>query len=288
MTTSERPEGRSEIAAVPREPDDTPRDGTRESAATPWRWLPLALIVAAMAVAVSQGWYRHLTLESLVTHEMALRSFVSGNRAGALAIYAAIYIAVVALSLPGGLLLTLAGGFLFGWLLAGTVTVIAATIGAVIVFLIARSSLGSALAARAGPRLAALQQGFNDDAMHYLLFLRLVPIFPFWLVNIAPALLGVSLSTYVIGTAVGIVPGTFAFAFVGAGLESVLAAQRESFEACVAAATAKNLDPTGACELGIDPSALVTPGLLAALVALGVLALVPIAAKKVLRRRSAG
>lgn len=288
MTTSERPEGRSDIAAVPREPDDTARAGARRPAGKLWRWLPLAVIVAAMAVAVSQGWHRQLTLESLVTHEMVLRGFVAENLAGALAVYAAVYIAVVALSLPGGLLLTLAGGFLFGWFLAGTVTVIAATIGAVIIFLIARSSLGAALAARAGPRLAALRQGFNDDAMHYLLFLRLVPVFPFWLVNIAPALLGVSLSTYVIGTALGIIPGTFAFAFVGAGLESVLAAQRESFEACVAAETAKNLDPTGACELGIDPSALVTPGLLAALVALGVLALVPIAAKKVLRRRSTG
>jgi uncharacterized membrane protein YdjX (TVP38/TMEM64 family) len=94
------------------------------------------------------------------------------------------------------------------------------------------------------------------------------------------------LSTYVLGTAVGIVPGTFAFAFVGAGLDSIVSAQRGSFDQCVAEAAAKGLDPATVCDLGLDPSALVTPGLLAALVALGVLALIPIAAKKVLGRRS--
>jgi len=251
------------------------------------RWLPLALIVAAMAVAIWQGWYRYLTLESLIAHEAEFRAFIGSNIAGALAIYALIYIAVVALSLPGGLLLTLAGGYLFGWLLGGSVTVVAATIGATLIFLIARTSLGSALAERAGPRLNALKDGFRQDGLNYLLFLRLVPVFPFWLINIAPALLGVRLSTYVLGTVVGIIPGTFAFAFVGAGLDSVIAAQRQSFDACTADATAKGLDPATACKLGIDPSALVTPGLIAALIALGVLALVPIAAKKVLGRRSA-
>lgn len=252
------------------------------------RWLPVAVILLMMAVAIQQGWYRYLTLDSLVAHEKMLRAFIDANRIGALAIYAAVYVVVVALSLPGGLILTLAGGFLFGWFVGGLVTVVAATAGAGLVFVIARSSIGETLAERAGPRLAALREGFQSDAMNYLLFLRLVPVFPFWLVNIAPALLGVSLRTYIVGTFFGIVPGTFAFAFVGAGLDSVISAQRESFEACAANATAKGLDPATACKLGLDASALVTPQLLAALVALGVLALVPIAAKKVLGRRSAG
>lgn len=250
-----------------------------------WRWLPLAAILAGTAFAVWQGWHRHLTLESLIAHETAFRGYIEANAAGAVAIYALVYVAVVALSLPGGLLLTLAGGFLFGWLVGGIVTVAAATVGATIVFQIARTSLGATLAARAGPRLSALRQGFQDGALNYLLFLRLVPLFPFWLVNIAPALLGVSLSTYVLGTVVGIVPGTFAFAFIGAGLDSVVAAQRAAFDACLAGASGKGLDPSAACDLGIDPSALVTPGLIAAFIALGVLALIPIAAKKVLGRR---
>jgi len=287
MTSSQHPEagaenrnGQAELA------DDTA--GAPRSAGQWRRWLPLVLIVVAMVVAIRQGWHRQLTLESLIAHEEMLRAFIQSNLAGALAIYAAVYVVVVALSLPGGLLLTLAGGFLFGWLAGGLVTVVAATLGATLIFLIARSSVGEALARRAGPRLAALKNGFQSDALHYLLFLRLVPVFPFWLVNIAPALLGVRLGTYVIGTLVGIVPGTFAFAFVGAGLDSVIDAQRDSFEACLADAAARGQDPAAVCDLGLDPSALVTPGLLAALAALGVLALIPIAAKKVLGRRASG
>jgi uncharacterized membrane protein YdjX (TVP38/TMEM64 family) len=283
MTASQRPEIRA------RDKNGSPE--TRQLRSTTSRrlrrWLPVAVILVLMAVAIQQGWYRYLTLESLIAHEKMLRAFIKANLIGALAIYAAIYVVVVALSLPGGLILTLAGGFLFGWFLGGLVTVIAATAGATLIFLIARSSLGETLAERAGPRLAALRDGFQADALNYLLFLRLVPVFPFWLVNIAPALLGVSLKTYLIGTFFGIVPGTFAFAFLGAGLDSVIAAQRASFQTCVSDATAKGLDPATACKLGLDPSALVTPGLVAALVALGVLALVPIAAKKVLGRRSA-
>ncbi len=125
--------------------------------------------------------------------------------------FVALYAAVVALSLPGGAVLTMAGGFLFGWLLGGLASIVGATIGASIVFLIARSALGEFLAARAGPWLSRFRQGFQDDAFSYLLFLRLVPIFPFWLVNLAPALLGVGFVTYVATTFLGIIPGTFAY-----------------------------------------------------------------------------
>jgi uncharacterized membrane protein YdjX (TVP38/TMEM64 family) len=112
--------------------------------------------------------------------------------------------------LPGAAVLTLAGRFLFGWFWGGLASMIAATIGAVLVFLIARTALGEPLAARAGPWLAKLRQGFQEGAFNYLLFLRLVPIFPFWLVNLAPALLGVSFWTYTLATIIGIIPGSFA------------------------------------------------------------------------------
>ena len=145
----------------------------------------------------------------------------------------AVYIVVVALSVPGGALLTITGGFLFGWLVGGLSTVIGATIGATIVFLIAKTSLGETLAAKAGPWMAKLSEGFRNDAMNYLLFLRLVPAFPFWLINLAPALLNVPLSTFVIATFIGIIPGTFAFAFLGAGLDSIIDKQREAYQACL-------------------------------------------------------
>lgn len=252
-----------------------------------WRWLPLGVVLCLAAAALLLGWHRYLTIEALLVHEASLRAFVEDHYAGALLAYGGLYVAAVALSLPGGLLLTLAGGFLFGWMVGGLVTVIAATLGATIVFLIARTAIGAALSGRAGPRLAALRRGFRDNAMSYLLFLRLVPVFPFWLVNIAPALLGVPLPTYVAATLIGIVPGTFAFAFAGVGLDSVVDAQRDGFRQCAEAAAAAGRDPEAACSLSLQPSSLLTPTLIAALAVLGVLALLPVVAQKVMGRRGA-
>ncbi|MFV2091473.1 MAG: VTT domain-containing protein, partial [Hyphomicrobiales bacterium] len=121
-----------------------------------------------------------------------------------------------------------------------------------------------------------LRAGFAENALHYLLFLRLVPAFPFWLVNLAPAFLGVSLPVYFGATLVGIIPGTFAFAFVGAGLDSIIDAQMQVFEACVQAGGAA----AARCSFTVAPGSLLTPEVLAAFVGLGILALVPIVAKR--------
>jgi uncharacterized membrane protein YdjX (TVP38/TMEM64 family) len=114
--------------------------------------------------------------------------------------------------------------------------------------------------------------GFREDAFCYLLFLRLVPV-PFWLVNLAPAMLGVRLPTFVAATAIGILPATVAFAMFGAGLGSVVAAQEAQYGACVAA---QRTD----CAVHFDLSDVLTPTLVAALVALGLLALVPVVARR--------
>lgn len=233
------------------------------------RMLPLAILAVIAAVVVYNGWHRFLTLEQVSDNRDALRHLVEDHFALSLMGYMAIYVAVIALSLPGGALLTITGGFLFGWLAAGAATVVAATAGATVIFLIARTSLGDTLSSRAGPWLDRLASGFRDNALSYLLFLRLVPAFPFWLVNLAPALLGVPLATYVLGTAVGIIPGTFAFAFLGAGLDSIIAAQQQAYQACLARGGA------GKCSLSLDPASLLTPELIAAFVALGVVALIP-------------
>ncbi|HHI82488.1 MAG TPA: TVP38/TMEM64 family protein [Rhizobiales bacterium] len=193
-----------------------------------------------------------------------------------------IYVAVVALSLPGGLVLTLVGGFLFGWIIGGTATVIAATLGAVLVFEIVRTSLGEFLARKAGPWLSKLSDGFRKDAFHYMLFLRLVPVFPFWLINIAPALLNVKRSDYIITTLLGILPATYAFASLGAGLDSVIVKQRSIYEACVAAKGAAN------CTFSIDPRALVTGQMLFAFAALSLVALIPLIAKRLKGRINGG
>ncbi|WP_210209225.1 TVP38/TMEM64 family protein [Dichotomicrobium thermohalophilum] len=242
-----------------------------------WRRLmPLILLAAAAGLILSQGWHNLISFQQLALNQQALQAWINENLVAALAVYAAIYVVVIALSLPGGAVLTVAGGLLFGWLLGGVVTVLAATLGATAIFLIARSSVGEPLAARAGPWLNKFRAGFQENALSYLLFLRLVPVFPFWVVNLAPALLGVSLRTYVITTALGIIPGTFAFAFAGAGLDSVLAAQREAFQSCQVARDAG--DPP--CSFRFDPGTLITTELLIAFAALGIVALIPAIVKK--------
>ena len=247
------------------------------------RLWPLIALLAAMAFVFAMGWHRYLTIETLAENRETLRAFIGTNMLLSLAIFVAVYAAAIALSLPGGAVLTITGGFLFGWLLGGAASIVGATIGASIVFLIARSALGDLLAARAGPWLSRFRQGFQEDAFSYLLFLRLVPIFPFWLVNLAPGLLGVSFGTYVATTILGIIPGTFAFALAGNGLDSVIEAQQAAHQSCLAKAGEGGQE---SCPYGLDPSALLTPELIAGLVALGLVSLIPVAIKW-FRRRAA-
>jgi uncharacterized membrane protein YdjX (TVP38/TMEM64 family) len=241
------------------------------------RILPLVVLAGVAALVISQGWHKYLTLESIAENRDVLKGYINENALLTLLAYMGIYIVVIALSLPGGVFLTLTGGFLFGWLIGGMATVVAATIGATIIFLIAKTSFGEPLAERAGPRLDKLRAGFQDNALNYLLFLRLVPLFPFWLINLAPALLGVGLGTYVIGTFFGIIPGTFAFAYAGVGLDSVIEAQQQAYRDCLKGQSAGGAQ---SCEFTLDPGALVTSELLIAFAALGVVALLPVILKK--------
>lgn len=241
------------------------------------RLLPLVILVCVAVLVISMGWYKYLTLQHIADNRDLLKSYIKENYVLTLLAFMGIYIVTIALSLPGGVFLTLTGGFLFGWLVGGLATVVAATIGATIIFLVAKTSFGEPLAARAGPWLGKLRAGFQENALNYLLFLRLVPLFPFWLVNLAPALLGVPLGTYVAGTFVGIIPGTFAFAFAGVGLDSVIEAQRAAYDTCLQNRTDASDPP---CEFALDPAALVTRELLIAFAALGVVALIPVILKK--------
>jgi len=244
------------------------------------RWLPLiVLIVAIIAVWVS-GAARYLTLSSIAEHRDGLKAMVEAHYLAALGGYMLAYVASIALSLPGGALLTILGGFLFGWFTGGVATVIAATGGATIVFLIAKSSFGAFLAEKVGGRTKAFAEGFRQDAFNYMLFLRLVPLFPFWLVNIAPALFNVSSRTYIVSTFIGIIPATFAFSTLGAGLDSIIMAQKAAYEACVA------VHGKVQCHFALDPSALITPQLIAAFAALGVIAVIPVMWKRYKAQRS--
>ncbi|PPD30862.1 MAG: TVP38/TMEM64 family protein [Hyphomicrobium sp.] len=248
------------------------------------RWLPLVVIAGLMVLVFAMGWHKLLSFKTIGLNYDVMKAFIAKNLLAAVALYILAYIAVVSLSLPGGLVMTLTGGLLFGWQLGAPATVVGATIGATIIFLIAKTSFGEGLAAKAGPWIGKLKDGFKENALSYLLFLRLVPAFPFVVVNLAPALLGVPLRTYMIGTFFGMMPGTTAFSIAGAGLGSVVEAQNVAYKACLA----KNPSAGDAfCPYTIDTSKLVTTELLIAFAALGFVALIPVAVKKWSNRNAA-
>jgi len=185
------------------------------------RLVPLGLLVAAWVAFMLAGGYHYLTFAALAENRDWLCGLVQRWGFAAAFLYVAVYGMLVALSVPGAAVLTIAGGFLFGTWLGAACAVIGATLGATAIFLAARAGLGG-LAQRAGPFVGKLEAGFRADAFSYLLVLRLVFIFPFWLVNLVPALVGVRLTTYVLATFLGIIPGTFVYASLGNGLGSVV------------------------------------------------------------------
>jgi uncharacterized membrane protein YdjX (TVP38/TMEM64 family) len=184
------------------------------------RFLPLAVIALALAAFFGLGLHRYVSLETLRDNRATLQGFVSDNLVLALAVYVGVYAALVAISFPGAGLLTIFGGFLFG--LWGTVpTVIAATIGAVAIFLVAKTAFGDTLRRRASGFIAKFEEGFRQGEFSYLLALRLVPAFPFWIVNVVPAFLGADLRKYALATLIGIIPGTFVYTSIGAAAGTV-------------------------------------------------------------------
>lgn len=192
------------------------------------RFLPLAVIAAGLAIGYAFGLQDYLSLSMLAEKRDELRAFVDAHFIRALATYFVLYILAVALSFPAASILTIFGGFMFGWLAGGTTTVFAATIGATTIFLAARSAFGDVLRRKAGPALARLADGFARDGFSYLLVLRLAPVFPFFIINIAPAFFGVKPRDFVAATFLGIMPGTFAFSWLGQGVDSVLVAAAEA------------------------------------------------------------
>lgn len=187
------------------------------------RFTPLALLVAVVIAAYGFGVQHQLSWSALAQHQAALHAFVAEHPIMSAAGYVAVYVVAVALSLPGAAILTVAGGLLFGIAAGAALAVAGATLGAVLVFLVARYALADLLAAKAAPLLARIRPGLERDGFSYLLALRLLPVFPFWLVNLAPALAGMRLGPFAAATLLGIIPGSVVFASIGAGVGDVLA-----------------------------------------------------------------
>ena len=221
------------------------------------RLIPLLLLASVLVLFFLFDLGRYLSFEALAEHRSQLLHWVSAYPVVTPLTYIVVYITVVAFSLPGGLVMTVTGGFLFGAIAGGLYTVIGATVGAVLLFLLAKTSVGDYLLSKAGDGVKKMQAGFADNALSYMFVLRLVPIFPFFLVNLVPAFLGVPLRVYLIATFFGIMPATFVFSLAGSGLGSVL----ERGE-------------------GITMQGVMTPEIIGALFGLALLSLIPVIYKR--------
>jgi uncharacterized membrane protein YdjX (TVP38/TMEM64 family) len=249
--------GDMSVSEQPKEPS------SEQSAFSFGRLAPVIVLVAGLIAFFAFDLDQYVTLSALKENRQALADWVQQTGALAFLIYMVVYAVVTAFSIPGGAIMTIAGGFLFGPWLGGTLTVIGATIGATILFLAARYALADLLRQRAGSAIKKMEDGFRENAMSYMLFLRLIPAFPFFLVNLVPAFLGVRLSTYVIGTLVGIIPGSLVYASLGDGFSAVV-------------------EKGGDNNLGI----IFEPRFLLPIVGLGILALIPVVYKKLKSRSS--
>lgn len=189
------------------------------------RRLPL-IVILIVAVIGAFTLREHLTFETLAENRERLLAFRDANYALSLAGFLAAYITIVAFSLPGATIATLAGGFLFGVFPGAFYNVTAATIGAAAIFLAARAGAGERLSARLDAsegKVRRLREGLRENELSVLFLLRLVPAVPFFVANLLPALVGVSLSRFVFTTFFGIIPGAIVYTSVGAGLGEVFA-----------------------------------------------------------------
>ncbi len=213
-------------------------------------------IAIVVALALAAFFYfdlgRFLSLTALKDNRDSLLAFTDANFVSAVGIFIAAYVIVAGLSLPGAVILTLAGGFLFGATMATLFINIGATTGATLAFLTARYLLRDSVELKFGKWLGPFQEGFAKNAFSYLLTLRLIPLFPFFVVNLVSGLTRVSIGAYVAATAIGIIPGSFVYAYAGRQLGTINSLKE-----------------------------IASPNVIGAFVLLGLLALVPVVYKKV-------
>lgn len=181
--------------------------------------LVAAVLAAGLFFYLDLG--RFLTLASLKENRQTLLDYYAAHAGVTVAAFLLIYILQTALSLPGAAILSLAAGAIFGSLMGTLYAVIAATIGATLAFLVTRYLLRDLVLEKFGSRLEGLNRELEQRGFNYLLFLRLVPLFPFFLINLAAGLTRLPLRTFFLGTLVGIIPGGFVFVNAGASLAGI-------------------------------------------------------------------
>jgi uncharacterized membrane protein YdjX (TVP38/TMEM64 family) len=211
------------------------------------------------------GLQHYLSLQMLRTNRALLLDYVHSHALFAAGLYLLVYVAIIAFAVPGGTIMTIAGGFLFGTLEAASLATFGATVGGTILFLAAKTALADWFRTRMGPRVQRFEDGFNKNAFSYLFVSRLIPMFPFPIVNIAAGLIGVNTRTFVIATFFGIIPATVVFAGLGSGL-------------------GKLFDQGHEPNLGL----IFEPQILYPLLGLAALALIPVIWRAIMARREKG
>lgn len=193
---------------------------------TPFRQRLPVLVILMVAIIGAVVLREHLTFETLRDNRAALIAFRDAHYLLTASLFVLGYIAIVTFSLPGATAATLTGGFLFGLFPGAFFNLAAATIGAVLIFMAVRAGFGRAMAARidaSDGRIKRITEAIRENEVPVLLALRFMPILPFFVMNVIPALIGVRLSVFAITTFFGIMPGGFIYTWVGAGLGEVFA-----------------------------------------------------------------
>jgi len=215
--------------------------------------LPFIVILFLMIVAYIFAYAHPLSWENLRAYHLQLKQFGELHPIGAPLLFITIYILYALLSLPGIFILSLLAGFLFAQPFSALYVILSATIGSSLLFLAARTAFGGMFYQQAGPFLTRMETGFRENAISYLLFLRLIPLFPFWIVNLAGAFFGVPFRVFVWTTCVGMIPSVIIYTQAGRGFSFLL----------------ENPNP-------LNPFNLFNPHLITALVVLAFLSLVPV------------
>jgi uncharacterized membrane protein YdjX (TVP38/TMEM64 family) len=239
-----------------------------------WRWPALLLIAAGLCLLVAMPFYESPLLIFIHDNLARMTRLIERSHALTLAAYILVYVASIALSFPAAALLTLIGGCGFGVWVGGLAAAASATLGGLAAFLAARALSRDWSRKVAGFDLTGVIATLREDAPSYLIFLRLIPVFPFWLVNLSAALAGVRARTFLWTTFFGIMPAAFTLAAAGQALGAILEGRWQVYQACLAAGIAH-------CGMHIDRAAIVDRRLFLALGALGALALIPVAVRRI-------
>lgn len=241
------------------------------------RYAPLIVLLAAAAAVFGLGLHRHISVESAIRHSEALDRIVASYPVTAFAIYVAVYSAGIVFAVPGAVVFTMFGGFLFGWLFGALGGILGSTLGGAITVLIGSASVGASLQHAALPRFQKFVRGFRNGAFGYIVLLRLIPVVPYIAINVASGLFRVPLKTFVAATVIGIAPIAFCFGFIGSGLDQGIEKQLQAFRACEAL-------NAGECRIEFDMMHFLSRELVAGFALLAALVSLPVIFRKRIAR----